>query len=288
MFNGFLGKFSRDLGTATFGGCCYTERVVGGAATVTFPFSRVERSQALSLSYQLYSLAPNTNPENLPIATGTLAALSLSWAYSDAFRFVRSVSSEEGQRFSITLRASDPALGSTFSFWQLSTALSRYFRVPFTQHHALALRASFGISRGDLSDRHLFFLGGFQQGDIIRAVINPTNAPVRILRGYLNDAFAGEQFALGTAEYRFPIVTVEAGAWTLPFFLRRIHGALFSDVGDAWTHTFRVHAGAGAEVRAEVVLGYILPADVRFGCARGLSSSPAAILDCYFAIGGVF
>ena len=284
-------QISRDLGTAANGGCCYTERVVGGSATASFPFSQLERSHAISLSYQLFSLAQNTNPYDLRVATGTLAAGTIAWSYSDARRFVKSISSEEGQRFSLALRVGSPALGSTFSFWQLSTALSRYFRVPFTMHHALALRASFGISRGDLSERHLYYLGGFQQGDPIRAVINPTNAPARVLRGFANDAFAGEEFALATAEYRFPIWTVATGPWTLPFFLRRFHGALYSDVGDAWTagrNDFKLHAGAGAELRAEVVIGYILPTDLRFGCARGLENSRAAILDCYAALGGVF
>jgi outer membrane protein assembly factor BamA len=281
----------RDLGSPSFSGCCYTEREVGGSATASFPFSQLERSHALSFSYQLFSLAQNTNPYDLRIATGSLAAGTIAWSYSDARRFVKSISSEEGQRFSLALRVSDPALGSSFSFWQLSTALSRYFRVPFTLHHALALRASFGISRGDLSLRHLYSLGGFQQGDPIRAVINPTNAPARVLRGFANGAFWGEEFALGTAEYRFPIWTVERGPWTLPFFLRRFHGAVYSDVGDAWTagrNDFKLHAGAGAELRAEVVLGYILPTDLRLGCARGLENSRAAILDCYAALGGVF
>jgi hypothetical protein len=70
---------------------------------------------------------------------------------------------------------------------------------------------------------------------------------------------------------------------------------VFTDVGDAWTagrhkerERFALHAGAGAELRAEVVLGYILPADLRFGCARGLERSDFAILDCYAALGGVF
>ena len=73
---------------------------------------------------------------------------------------------------------------------------------------------------------------------------------------------------------------METGAWTLPFFLRRFHGAVYSDVGDAWTagrHDFKLHAGAGAELRAEVVLGWILPTDLRLGCARGLERSPLAI-----------
>ena len=70
-----------------------------------------------------------------------------------------------------------------------------------------------------------------------------------------------------------------------------VHAAVYSDVGDAFTpgfHDFKLHAGAGAELRAEVVLGWILPTDLRLGCARGLENSPLAIVDCYAALGGVF
>ena len=101
----------------------------------------------------------------------------------------------------------------------------------------------------------------------------------------------GTAYTLGTAEYRFPLWNVELGAWTLPFYLRRLHAAMYTDVGDAYTpgrRDFHLHAGAGAELRAEVVLGWVLPTDLRFGCARGLENSPLAILDCYAALGGVF
>ncbi|HZX64026.1 MAG TPA: hypothetical protein VFE76_01465, partial [Myxococcales bacterium] len=53
-------------------------------------------------------------------------------------------------------------------------------------------------------------------------------------------------------------------------------------------HPFALHAGVGAELRAEVVLGYNLVTDLRFGCAHGVERSPASILDCYAALGGVF
>ncbi|HUJ24411.1 MAG TPA: LpqB family beta-propeller domain-containing protein, partial [Myxococcales bacterium] len=288
-------ELTRDLETADPAGAdprgYYYERSTAGYLTASFPFSQVERSHALSFTYELANLSVDQNPLGVLTAPGRLAALSIGWSYSDAHRYVRSISAEDGQRFSVNFRVSDPALGSAFSFWQATASASKYFRVPWAMHQDLAVQASFGISRGDLSNRHTYFLGGFQQGDPVRAVLNPQNAPVTILRGYEIDAFAGEEYVLGTAEYRFPIWDVQAGAWTLPVYLRRLHGALFADVGDAFTagrRDFRLHAGAGAELRAEVVLGWILPADLRFGCARGLETSPLAILDCYAALGGVF
>ena len=155
------------------------------------------------------------------------------------------------------------------------------------------------MARGDLSERHLFELGGFNAGNPIQSILNPVSAPVRILRGFVSDAFAGEAYVLGNFEYRLPLLDVETGAWTLPLYLRRLHASVFTDVGDAWmpfddgpfratSAPFHLHAGAGAELRAEVVLGYVLPTDVRVGCAHGLEQSSVSILDCYAAIGGVF
>ncbi len=294
-------ELSRDLNSPQAAGGLdapgfYYETAIGGSVTATFPFSQAARSQALSLTYELQHFAVHANPLNVPTAPGLLGAVTLAYAFSDARRFVRSISSEEGGRFSLAFRVADRALGSDFRFWQLSTSASKFLALPWNTggvpwHHALALRASFGIADGDLSNRHDYFLGGFQQASSVQSILNPASAPLRILRGFVADAFHGTAYALGTAEYRFPIWNVETGAWTLPVYLRRLHAAVFTDAGDAFRPSgrdFKLHVGAGLELRAEVVLGWVLPADVRFGCARGLESSPLAILDCYAALGGIF
>jgi hypothetical protein len=295
----------RDVETPAGAGPGYTDRVLQGTVYALFPFSQVERSQAIAVGYELTHFAQNTpaiGGNNPP--PGLVGATSLTYTYSDARRFVRSISQEQGQRFSITGRVAAPALGSDFTFGQLSSSYARFFPLPWTSdgvplHHVFAARLSGGVARGDLSERHLFELGGFDSGDPVRAILNPVSAPVRILRGFVTDAFAGEAYVLGTFEYRLPLLDVETGAWTLPVYLRRLHASVFTDVGDAWmpfddgpfraaSAPFRLHAGAGAELRAEVVLGYILPTDVRVGCAHGLEKSSVSILDCYAAIGGVF
>jgi len=294
-------ELTRDLGVPQAAGGLdalgyYYERFVGGSISASFPFSQVERAQSLALTYELEELSVDTNPGGFPTSPGRLAAATLTYSWSDVRRFVRSICNEFGQRLALSLRVSDPALGSQFSFWQATTSASKFFSMPWSSrgvpwHHALALRASFGVSNGDLANRHDFFLGGFQQGDLVRSVLTPATAPVRILRGFAGGAFHGTAYALGTAEYRFPLLNVETGAWTLPVYLRRFHGAVYVDSGDAFSfsrHDFHLHTGAGAELRAEVVLGWILPTDLRLGCARGLESGPPAILDCYAALGGVF
>ncbi len=295
----------RDVGTASGAGPGYTERVVQGTISASFPFSQVERSHSIEVRYELTHLSMNTpavNGNNPP--DGLLAATSLSYVYSDARRFVRSISAEQGQRFALTTRVAAKPLGSDFTFGQLSASYARYFLLPWRKddgplHHVVAVRLAGGVARGDLSERHLFELGGFDAGDPVRSILNPVSAPVRILRGFVGGAFSGEAYVLGTFEYRLPLLEVETGAWTLPIYLRRLHASVFSDVGDAWmpfddgrfraaSYPFQLHAGAGAELRAEVVLGYVLPTDVRVGCAHGLESSSVSILDCYAALGGVF
>jgi outer membrane protein assembly factor BamA len=217
---------------------------------------------------------------------------------------VRSISSEQGQRFALTARLAAKPLGSDFTFGQLSASYARFFALPWRKdgvplHHVFAARLSGGVARGDLSERHLFGLGGFDAGDPVRSILNPVSAPVRILRGFAGGAFFGEAVVLGTFEYRLPLLDIETGPWTLPIYLRRLHASVFSDVGDAWmpfddgrfraaNSPFKLHAGAGAELRADVVLGYVLPTDVRVGCAHGLENSRVSILDCYAALGGVF
>lgn len=283
-----------------------SERQVRGGLFASFPFTALERGFSVGLGYQVAHLARNEDPFGLAPPDGLVASAQLGLSYSDARRFVRSISAEEGQRASLVLRLAHPALGSDFSFRQATFAVSRYLAMPWTWngrplHHVIAARLSGGIAKGDLARRHLFELGGFDEGDPVQAILNPANSPVRILRGFRTSSFAGEAYVLGTLEYRFLLHDVEAGAWTLPLYLRRIHAAIFADGGDAWNpfdergpsrrllpSSFALHVGAGAEVRLETVLGYVLPTDLRLGCARGLERSNLAIVDCYAALGGVF
>jgi hypothetical protein len=285
---------SRDLVTPS-GARSNRERDVQVGAAATFPWSSYQRSLAFTAGFDLVRMVNDQDPDGTPLHDGTATVATLQLSYSDAHRFVRSVSDEQGQRFTATFRLSDPALGSAFAYRQLAAAYSTYLRLPWSRgglplHHALALRISGGVGRGDLSERHLFSLGGFDTNDWLRALVNPQDPPLRVLRGFRQSAFSGESFALGSAEYRLPLWDVEAGPWTLPVYLRRLHGALFADAGDAFTvrrSDFQLHLGTGAELRAETVLGWTLPADFRLGCARGLGG-PQAIWDCYFAAGGIF
>ena len=91
--------------------------------------------------------------------------------------------------------------------------------------------------------------------------------------------------------------------------MRRLHGSVFVDAGDAFrvrdepfaSHPFRwdrLRFGAGAELHLETFLAYYLQADVRIGIARGLGpllawkggppSDPDAIWQVYVTVGAPF
>ena len=75
-------------------------------------------------------------------------------------------------------------------------------------------------------------------------------------------------------EYRFPVLEVGRGGVSAPFFLRRLHGVLFVDAGEAWTdgpfRTDEMHAGVGAEIRFDLFFSYFFPVTLRLGIAAGL------------------
>jgi hypothetical protein len=286
---------SRDLGVPP-GFPLNVERQVRAGLAVSVPWSSYERSITLTAAVDLTNYAWSSGPRDPAPPDGLSASVALQLSYSDARSFVRSISAEEGQTATVTFRLADPAFGSAFAFRQLTGAVARYLRLPFQLgdrplHHVLGLRLSGGVARGDLSERHLFGLGGLGASDWIGSLLSTSAAPVRILRGFVQGAFAGESYLLGTAEYRLPIWDVETGAWTLPVYFRRLHAALFADAGDAFTvrlRDFQLHAGAGAELRAELLLGWSVPTNLRVGCAQGLTRSPWATLDCYGVLGGIF
>ena len=67
---------------------------------------------------------------------------------------------------------------------------------------------------------------------------------------------------------------IETGVLTLPFYLRRLHAAVFVDVGGTAIDTPSLEmlkVGVGAELRLDMLLAYYLSATLRLGYARGVS-----------------
>ncbi len=102
----------------------------------------------------------------------------------------------------VSLMGEFAGFGGDFTFQKFSIEDQRYFPVGHAQ--VLALRAQYGAAHGDLSYFNQFTVGGQDT-----------------LRGYREDQFRGSRMAIGTVEYRFPIV-------------KKVQGAVFTDFGGAW------------------------------------------------------
>ena len=181
--------------------------------------------------------------------------------------------------------------------------------MPFTRHVVLATRLSGALAHGSLGGSPPFSLGGIPPTTCWRSPPLQAFSPSDQLRGYPTGLFEGNGTASASVELRFPLFTPELGYSTAPLFLRRVHGALFADLGEAFVqgtergyagadfHWKRLRVGAGAELRLETAFAYWLLADVRLGVARGLGKplahlgplqDPYAIWQWYATVGPSF
>jgi hypothetical protein len=260
-------------------------------AGLTFTWTRLARALALRLGWagtRYDSVEPVPPPpagEPIRFEDGFLSEASASASYSDARRFVHSISPEEGRSVSLRLGLAAPALGSDFDLARARASVAQYLRIPWTRHAVLALRLAGGLAKGTIGGNAPFELGGAGGASIASLLPGafPSGSPDQ-LRGYGPGALGGTGFALANAEVRLPILAPGRGRSTWPVFLSRIHGAAFLDVGDAFDRPgelpFAGHGyewkqlrfGAGAELRADVVLGYYLTTQLRIGVATALGA----------------
>jgi Tol biopolymer transport system component len=259
----------------------YRQHSASGSAFVGLPVVRTPTSQgdvSFGYTYSAYGPAGNlpvgdpTRGITIAPERGPDANLFVAWAYSNAHAWAYSISNQEGRRLQLTLQISDPALGGRFHTTELTWAWAEYLTPPWARLQALALFYSGGLGIGD--KRAFFGLGGFVEQDLVRALFLNQRQCCTYLRGYEPNALVGDQYHLLSAEYRSPLVWIERGSSTFPFYMRRIHGALFADAGDAFFGAFRtkdIHYSVGAELRFQMTLVYYIETEVQLGVARGLS-----------------
>lgn len=261
----------------------YVEENYGLSLTASLPvLRRPEHGIGVSLGYDLNWLRaaaplrtvvlPGMLSPRLP-ETGLQAGISLGLQYDNVERYAESISAERGRRVALSLRCDDGAVGSDFATTQLSWSWSEFLPLPWGDEQVLALRYAGGAARGDLRRRGYFFLGGFPEQDLVRAVIELRPLGGAFLRGYAPGALYGDQYHLLNVEYRLPLFSLERGLSTLPVYVNYLHLAGFGDVGGAnfgalaWD---RLKVGIGAELLSEWVVGYVFPLTLRLGYARGL------------------
>lgn len=267
-----------------------TERVSSGNVALTFPWASTRRAQSFTVGYGATWLEPLVvDPADAPEA-GLAAELQAGWSFSSAERPADAISMEDGVGIQLGTRFGSPSVGGDFSYAAVDASASVFLRLPWARHHVLALSGRGGIGSGDLGRRRLFSLGGpLLRDPLLDLLYTGQYLGTAVLRGYEPGAFVGSNLLLGTAEYRFPILNVDEGAWTLPIYAGRLSGAIFGEAGDAFDLLLirRLHPSAGGELRLDVAVGNLLGA-VRLGYAYGFDVDQGGGHRAYLGVGAGF
>jgi Tol biopolymer transport system component len=260
----------------------YRQHTLSGSLSTSLPVLRTPAASAdLSFGYSYSEYAPAfhlpvpdpTHGIAIKPEIGPDANLYLSWDFSNAHSWPYSISYQEGRRLQLNLQVSDPSLGSRFHTTEITWSWAEYLTPPWARLQALALLYTGGIGLGD--KRAPFYVGGYEEQDLLRALL--LNRPPQccaFLRGYAPNTLNGDQFHVFSAEYRAPLVWIERGYETFPVYLRRIYGAVFADVGDAFVGQLLLkdlRTGVGAELRMQFKLFYYVESGLELGVAKGLS-----------------
>jgi len=231
--------------------------------------------------------------DDYTLASGPLAlrraGVRVAWAVSTAHVFGNSISAERGVSAGATAELDRRALGSDGDATTV-TGDARAYLPGAAAHHVIALRLGGGATTGNLSLGRVFLLGG-GAGD--PNVISVGSSAFSLLRGFAPNTFAGRRVLVLNVDYRVPIARLERGVGTWPLFVHTIHGAIFADVAGVWTHAWSARdlkTSIGAELAANLVLGYRLPLTVVMGAAYGRDGSHlvAAGAILYARIGYAF
>jgi hypothetical protein len=253
----------------------------------SYVFASILRSQSLDLSYSLAhigkakpfggELDPNDPPPRLPVL-GWMPSAGFGYRYSDLTSQAYDISPSGGRTLTFHVDVTDPIMGRDLHTVTARWELRQFFALPWLAHHVLGVRYAGGLAGGDPGHVSGFSVGGFPPTVELPSLYDLLvygsipSLDGTALRGYAPGHRSGPQFHQLQLEYRLPIFDPEWGIYTLPFYIRRLFATVFTDAGDAFTGPPKLSdflVGSGAELFAELVLGYRMTITVRLGMARG-------------------
>lgn len=272
----------------------YRERNTYAEAGVSIPVARTARHGAdVGVSYRFTRLK-NLDAGDVPIdpsapttqlpEVGDVGQVTLRAGYSNqgdgAGRFT--TDTERGRAVAMALSVLDERLGGDFGDLQASASYRETIPMPWRGHQSLELSVRGGASAGGLRRRGAFCVGDFGAGpgvlggaDVVLATLQRTGFGANgcsLLRGYGPVAASGQYYAIGSAAYRIPLVDVDRGIGTTPFFFQRVTMVPFLDWGSAFSQRIAVRdvlLGAGATLAITLRLGYVESVSLLLQYAHG-------------------
>jgi Tol biopolymer transport system component len=252
----------------------YVERQQTYGLELTAPLIKTRTQHIVTIGYQWKEISALTKLPPWPgysgpiPAEGVLASGKLGYLFNSSRKYNFSISPEQGRTVELGYERLDKSLGSDFGLNKYTADWHEYINFPWP-HHVLQARVFAGTSTGEKLPQRAFSLGGDSPGDIALSIDDQDV----YLRGYPSNEFRGQNAALASLEYRFPIVNIEHGGGQTPIFLRRLHAAVFGEAGNAWDGAFHgsdIKRAVGAEARMDMDLAYRLPITFRLVFAKGL------------------
>jgi len=264
----------------------WDEEILSASAGLAIPVRRTDRGAlSLGLDYALDWIRRVDTPSTTADPTQTLpgiprsdfrnAGLGIRLSYGNVRSYLYNVGPTEGVEASAGVRIDDPLLGASQRALTVGWFGRGYYKLPWGETPALALRLTGAIRVNDLSRGGGYGVGGAPAQDVVQAVIDSTRVGNSgYLRGYPVRVQSGNTFHLANLEYRQLLATIERGASTLPLYVRRLHGALLVDVGTAYDGDFDVEKlkpSVGAALRIDAFFGWYVPGTFELGISRGLA-----------------
>lgn len=259
----------------------YYERNRSLVLGMSVPINRIESKYRFTLGYHMQDvdkLSMPANSGNLLFA-GRKDNLFAGIEFSNSLKYPYSISHEEGRKITLLHRYYSRETGSDLNSREYIASYAEYIKMPtdYLRHHVAYISLTGAASQGDRTLQGAFQIGGPPSA-------NQTGYP---LRGYRPGFVVGQYLATGTLEYRAPLKYIFQGNGTHPFFYDRIHGAVFTDVGEVWDDNTpftsdRMKVGAGVEARLDMTLGYWLRITPTLGVAQGLNQDGETTV--YFTI----
>lgn len=260
---GLVGFFSRNYARDLIDGngiSYYLDQDYGGLLMAQYPFSVASRLElsVLGMSVErkggiddIGQLMTDAEPDGFQsiVPQAALVTDNILWGFTGPVN---------GRRLRLDFSYSPPTGQDNPAYWSITTDLRKYYH--FAKQYSLALRFSAGRSDplGGRQNPVRFKLGG-DYNWVYDPKINPANfdntiedtyfsSLVAPLRGIRYDEMAGTRFVLGNLEFRYPFIRNITFQWPIPLELRYINGALFMDIGSAWSpaaewHPFTTEGG---------------------------------------------
>jgi hypothetical protein len=193
-------------------------------------------------------------------------AIRMGWSADNAKSYGYSISRESGGAVRLTWESAPEAFGSDATNSSMTFDARGYQRVG-PAHAVVAGRAGTAFTWGDQNARRIFSASGPGPAS---SGFDFGRGAIGLLRGFDSDTIVGTRAAVANLDYRFPLWRVQRGVGTIPMFIRTIHGAVFTDAGNAWDDAFRwndVRLSTGVELSLDTVLGFGLPLSFATGVA---------------------